>query len=202
MDIYALDIKKARWLLPLQSDVTLLVNACCQQSYWWPGEKDRKGMSTTLSGNNTEKEGNITDGRIQIQTYLEPLDSHQQAFSINSYTQVQKFNCVDSLEETSLMGCIHWMRISFSWQVLDSLCSLQSCCAWRNLLCSGNGTKKDPTKVEDAQMRVPETLSHLEIVANKTNLPRQGKGRQSGCKMAVSVFEVLMFGAGSWASLA
>lgn len=49
-------------------------------------------------------------------------------------------------------------------------------------------------------MRVPEILSHLEIVANKTNLPRQGKGRQSGCKMAVFVFEVLIFG--SWASVA
>ena len=49
----------------------------------------------------------------------------------------------------------------------------------------GMELKKDPTKVECVQRKVPETLSHLEIVANKTNLPRQGKGRQSGDKMVV-----------------
>lgn len=92
---------------------------------------------TTLRG-----EGDITDGRIQMPKCLESLDSHQQAFNINSCTQVQKFNCRGSLGETSLMDCIHWMRISFSWQVLDSLCSLQSRWVWRNMFCSGNGTKK------------------------------------------------------------
>lgn len=69
-------------------------------------ERQERHVDDT-QGNNTEREGNITDGRIQTQKYLEPLDPHQQAFSINSYTQVQKFNCMDSLGETSLMGCIH-----------------------------------------------------------------------------------------------
>lgn len=135
---------------------------------------------TTLRG-----EGDITDGRVQIPKRLESLDSHQPAFNINSCTQVQKVNCRGGLGETSLMDCIRWMRISFLGKCWIHCVPCSHAVYGETCSVLGMELKKDPTKVECVQRKVPETLSHLEIVANKTNLPRQGKGRQSGDKMVV-----------------
>ena len=85
--------------------------------------------------------GDITDNRIQIQLFkiisFSPISFKYTLLHPGSKIRVHRW-----AEETSLTGCIDWMEVSLSWEDMDSLSSVRTCCIWRNLFCSGNGLSK------------------------------------------------------------